>query len=202
MSYDIIEKRSFYGITIEYGIKKGSSTLVFIKTGRGGNVYGENERQSHIYEILSTFINGKFGFTVVVSTNPLNDSRENPLLSDFGLLKERFNGYNVIYVGYSAGANYGAWYGFKFDNICKMLLINPIINFNSHKTLHCIENFKGDIRFIFGKEDASMKYAFILPNKSNVSVKILENQSHNIDEENFIKTVDDFLTEHIDENIY
>lgn len=116
---------------IKYGIKFSSDTVVFLKTGKGATIYGENEEQSTLYLDLMEKIFQEFGYTVFVANNPLECDMEDPLIKDEGILKQIFpNVKEIVYVGYSSGANFGAWYGRSYE---KMLLINPILNMNFHK---------------------------------------------------------------------
>lgn len=197
MIYDELFENVFNGVRIKYGVKYGGEVVVFIKSGKGGHIEGESEGQINLYEELANLINTTFGYSVVVVNNPLEDNRNNPLEEDFIFLNERtlnkFTHYSVIYIGNSSGANYGAWYGWRIPNVKKMLLFNPIINLNFHRTKECIEKFDGQIIFAIGEYDPSFKWCEILPKKQNVNLIELFGQGHNIDREIFINIVKEFL---------
>lgn len=195
MEYNKTEEKVYNGVKIQYGIINGDSTLVFIKTGRGGNIFGENEKQCNLYVNMANSINLKYGFTVVVSDNPLHETRYNPLVDDFNFLNENFRYEKLFYVGYSSGANYGSWYGCEFFNINKMLLINPTLNYNYHKTDHSCRNFQGNIKYVLGEKDESSKWLEFIPKINNVKYIILQGQDHHIENTLFEKTVDEFLME-------
>lgn len=197
MIYDELFEKEYKDVRIKYGIKYGSEVVVFIKSGKSGHIVGEFEGQLNLYEELANQINTTFGYSVVVANNPLEDNRNNPLEEDFNFINERIlnkaANYSVIYIGSSSGANYGAWYGWQISNIEKMLLINPIINLNFHRTKECIERFNGQITFAVGEYDPSFKWCEILPKRQNVNLLKLSGQGHRIDREVFIRAVMEFL---------
>lgn len=197
MIYDELLENEYKDFCIKYGIKYGSEVVVFIKSGKDGHIEGEFEGQTNLYEELAYQINTAFGYSVVVVNNPLEENRNNPLEEDFNFLKEHYlnklANYSVIYIGNSSGANYGAWYGWQISNVKKMLLINPIINLNFHRTKECIERFDGQITFAVGEYDSSFKWREILPKRPNVKLLELPGQGHNIDRQLFIDIVIEFL---------
>ncbi len=197
MIYDELLENEYKDVRIKYGIKYGGEVVVFIKSGKGGRIEGEFEGQVNAYEELANQINTTFGYSVVVVNNPVEDNRNNPLEEDFNFLNEHYlnklTNYSVIYIGNSSGANYGAWYGWQISNVKKMLLFNPIINLNFHRTKECIERFDGQITFAVGEYDPSFKWCEILPKRQNINVLELPDQGHHIDRELFINIVMEFL---------
>ncbi len=197
MIYDELIENVYKDFRIKYGIKYGGEVVVFIKSGKGGRIEGEFDGQTNAYEELANLINTAFGYTVVVVDNPLEDNRNNPLEEDFNFINTRFlnkfSDYSVIYIGNSSGANYGAWYGWQISNAGKMLLINPIINLNFHRTKECIEKFNGQITFAVGEYDPSFKWCEILPKRPNVKLLELSGQGHKVDRNLFINVVMGFL---------
>ncbi len=197
MGYDELLENVYKDFRIKYGIKHGGEVVVFIKSGKGGHIEGEFEGRINLYEELANQINTTFGYSVVVVNNPLEDNRNNPLEEDFSFtgkhILNKLANYSVIYVGNSSGANYGAWYGWQISNVKKMLLFNPIINLNFHRTKECVERFDGQITFAVGEHDPSFKWCEILPKRQNVSVLKLPGQGHHIDSEVFINIVMEFL---------
>jgi len=197
MIYDELFENKYDDVCIKYGIKYGSEVVVFMKSGKGGHIEGEFEGQINLYEELAYQINTTFGYSVVVVNNPLEDNRNNPLEEDFNFISKyflnKFINYSVIYIGNSSGANYGAWYGWQITNNEKMLLFNPIINFNFHRTKDCVERFNGQITFAVGEYDPSFKWRELIPKRQNIKLLELPEQGHRIDRELFISIVTEFL---------
>ena len=72
--YDKIIHSQFEDIAIiDYGIIKGNGTIVFIKAGQDGSMYGYQNK----YLKIADNINKKFGYTVICSSNPFDGT--NPL---------------------------------------------------------------------------------------------------------------------------
>ena len=58
---------------IEYGIINGNNTIVLIKSGANGSLYGYNNK----YLTIASRINKEYGYTVICSSNPFDGN--NPL---------------------------------------------------------------------------------------------------------------------------
>ncbi|MCM1533658.1 MAG: hypothetical protein NC099_03285 [Corallococcus sp.] len=196
VKFDETIKREYYGRVIGYGIKRGNETVVFIKTGRGGHICGENDEQRNVYVTLADKIGRKFGYSVVVSDNPIGETRDNPLDDDMCFLTDyfkRFTDFSILYAGYSAGADYGAWYGYRYPKICHMLLVNPSLNFNLHKTKECCKRFGGTVEFAIGENDPSAQWTGLIGETSRIKIKYLRGQGHRIESALFIDTVSEFI---------
>lgn len=197
--YPVIAENDRGGTRITYGIVGGTSHIVFIKTGRGGTIFRENDDQPDVYPDLAGRIRERFGYTVIVADNPLGENRPDPLIDDMGFLNQyaeesRLRDVVADYVGFSAGADYGAWYGHLFPVIRRMLLINPIVNLNPHRMKDCCDRFSGEeISFLFGESDPSARYAFLIPTRGNVCCEKMTGQGHLPDPELFIAKVLEFL---------
>lgn len=179
-----------------YGIVLGNETVVFIKTGRGGRIFGENDEQPDLYAELANEINFQFGYSVVVADNPMGEARTNPLDDDIRFIIEYLKqsaDFSILYIGYSSGANYGAWYAHNYSEISNMLLLNPILNFNLHRTLECCERFSGIIEFAMGENDPSVQWAELISEIRDIRMKYLCGQGHRIESKLFINTVLEFL---------
>ena len=82
MNYDEVKKRKFKDIaTIEYGIVKGNSIVVFIKVGQNGSIYGFENK----YLIIAKKLNKEYGYSVIISSNPFDGN--NPLEHDMNVVK-------------------------------------------------------------------------------------------------------------------
>lgn len=142
----------------KFGILKGGKNLVFIKTGRGGTIFGYGNKYLKICNLLYE----KYGCTFVVSANPIDSLCD--LEDEIRQIGEYVGEYDEIYfVGVSNGANVGAQQCWKIDKIKNALLINGPIMINWHKTKSGAEKFKGEqIRFVYGDQDPSFQYVEIL----------------------------------------
>lgn len=98
---------------IDYGIKKGNETIVFIKAGQDGSMYGYQNK----YLKIANDINKKYGYTVICSSNPFDGN--NPLDNAMKVIEdycneEKIKNYKIYYMGHSNGALIGAWFGIKY----------------------------------------------------------------------------------------
>ena len=113
--FDIeIQSRLNDTTVIDYGIMNGNSTIVFIKPGLDGSLYGYENK----YVRMAKRINKKYGCSVICSSNPSDEM--NPLDNAFEVIEEyakKFSDYKVYYLGYSNGALIGAWYGLSLIHI-------------------------------------------------------------------------------------
>ena len=141
-----------------FGIIPGTDTCLFIKTGRGGTIYGYNGK----YLKLAQDIHLKYGYTICVSANPI-DSTCN-LTSDIQtLLAVCPNVEKIYFTGISNGALIGAQQACDISMIEKMLLINGPLMINWHKTKSGIEKAKDKrVMFVYGDKDPSYRYAELI----------------------------------------
>ncbi len=155
-------------IDARIGIVPGNETCVYIKTGKGGSIYGYEGK----YIAIAMRIYKDFGYTVCVSANPMG---EDCVLSDeIAELKNRHAGIKEIhYIGISNGALVGAQQAHQIETIKRMLLINGPLMINWHKTKAGVEKFNGkEVVFVYGEKDPSFKYYDLLGLiKSNVVKK-------------------------------
>jgi len=191
MDFDEIIELPLAGETIQYGIVNGLSTIVFIKAGANGSMYGYENK----YLRIAKSINQKYGYTVICSSNP-DYNRENPLNQAIELIanyveNNNFDDYEIFYMGHSDGASLGAKYGYLYPKIRRMLLINSPIFFNWHKIKDGMKQFTGEKAiFVYGDLDPSYKYVEMLNLISNdrVKLEIIEGADHH-----FVGMLDDFI---------
>lgn len=151
----VITKELAEGITIEYGWMEGNNTILFIKVGQNGNIYGFENK----YLRIAADMNRLFGYTVVVSSNPFNG--QNPLDQAFDIIEDYckakgFSSYDVYYMGHSNGALIGFTWGYLYPQIKKMLLINGPLMLNWHRSKAGLTQSVGqDITFVYGEKDPS-----------------------------------------------
>ena len=162
-----------------FAIVSGENTLVFIKTGRGGTVYGRDNK----YLRIAKKINDKYGYTVVISANPVEYDCDLELENDYlKKIPEIGDFINIYYIGVSNGAIIGATQGFRIKEIQKMLLINGPLMINYHKTVKGVKAFEGkQIDFVYGENDPSNMYTVLLENEKlcNCNVSIIQGADHN-----------------------
>ena len=189
-------KKEFKDIAIiEYGIVEGNNTIVFIKAGQNGSLYGYQNK----YVRMANNLNKKYGCSVICSSNPFDG--ENPLDNAMEVIEEytqKFDDYKIYYLGYSNGALIGAWYGINYPKIKRMALINGPLMYNFHKTKEGALSFKGEsINFIYGEYDQSIEYTVLLKAIENEKIKVFieKGQDHHFSksDEEFQKIPEKYL---------
>lgn len=160
-----------------FGIVCGNKSIVYIKTGKGGTVYGRDDK----YLRIAKRLNEQYGYSVVVSANPVEYDCDLQLEIDY--ISDELGAYDEMYfIGMSNGAIIGARQGFRIKGIQKMLLINGPLMINYHKTIKGIKAFGGKpIDFVYGENDPSAMYTVWLKNEkiSNYNVSIIPGADHN-----------------------
>lgn len=191
MKYDEILKKEFRDIAIiEYGIIKGNSTIVFIKAGQDGSIYGYENK----YLTIAKKLNEKYGYTVISSSNPFDGN--NPLDHDMNVVKEycvnnNIEDYKVYYMGQSNGARIGISWGYQHPEIKKLLLINSPIFINWHILKNgIIESNNQEMILVYGDKDNSYRYVELLEPLLNENKKlvIVNGADHN-----FVNMLDEFI---------
>lgn len=191
MKYDEILKKEFKDIAIiEYGIIKGNSTIVFIKAGQDGSIYGYENK----YLTIAKKLNEKYGYTVISSSNPFDVN--NPLDHDMNVVKEycvnnNIEDYKVYYMGQSNGARIGISWGYQHPEIKKLLLINSPIFINWHILKNgIIESNNQEMILVYGDKDNSYRYVELIEPLLNENKKlvIVNGADHN-----FVNMLDEFI---------
>jgi len=192
MNYDVVINREFKDIAIiEYGIIKGNSTIVFIKVGQDGSIYGYDNKYLKIAKKLKE----KYGYSVITSSNPFDGN--NPLDHDMSIIKEYakendFVDYQVYYMGHSNGARIGISWGYKYPEIKRMLLINSPIFINWHILKDGIKESKNqEMILVYGTKDNSYRYVELIKPLLNDNKKlvIINEADHD-----FTNMLDDFIS--------
>lgn len=175
-----MEKRDFTQIFTDgdtkVGYIPGSETVLFIKTGQGGTIYGQENR----YLNLAIHVNEKYGCSVFVSQT--SDDSAEAYLRDMAVLDGIFvnKSYQICYLGVSKGGLIGIWHGVNNEKIKRIAAINAplMINFHS-KTLPAIKRIGKDrLTMIYGSLDPSYKYTPFVEKWANLA--ILEGADHNL----------------------
>lgn len=191
MNFDEVRKRKFNDIaTIEYGIVKGNSKVVFIKVGQNGSIYGYENK----YLIIAKKLNKEYGYSVIIASNPFDGN--NPLGHDMNLVKEycienNIKDYQVYYMGQSNGARIGMSWGYQYPKIKRMLLINSPIFINWHVLKNGIIKSKNqEMLVVYGDRDDSYKYIGLIEPllDNNKKLIIINGADHN-----FVNMLDEFI---------
>ena len=163
----------------KYGIIFGANVLVYIKTGNGGNILGYENK----YQKIANKIYDELGYAVLVAANPVEEQCD--LQREIGNVFDTFGIYNtfdnIIYIGFSDGANIGAQQGYLIPEIKRMLLINGPLMINFHKTKRGIVAYENEkIEMVYGTQDPSYKYVELLDSIDSkvLLVNTLENIDH------------------------
>lgn len=181
MKYDKVFTKEFKDIAaIEYGAIKGNNTVVFIKVGQDGSIYGYEDK----YLKIATNLNNKYGYTVIVASNPFDGT--NPLDHDMNVVKnyckqENIKRYKVYYMGHSNGARIGLYWGYTQPKIKKMLLINSPLMMNLHNIKDGLKQCDDKkIYLVYGKNDPSYVYTTLLDRilNDNVTLDIINRADH------------------------
>lgn len=185
-----------YEVNNRFGIMTGEKRIVYIKTGRGGTIYGYHNK----YVDIAQDINSEYGYAVVVSANPIEEEcdLENEMNSILSACSEVED---ILYIGYSNGAAIGAQQGYKISLVKNMLLINGPLMVNWPKTKAGIEKFKGlYVQFVYGSEDPSAQYAQMISfiDSQVCSLEITEGADHRFSgrEQDFKRLIIDFVGNH------
>lgn len=193
--FDLELKKELKDVAIiDYGIIKGNSTIVFIKAGQDGSLYGYKNK----YIRMAKRINKKYGCSVICSSNPFDGS--NPLDNAFEVIDEYakiFDKYKVYYLGFSNGALIGAWFGTRYEKIKRMCLVNGPLMYNWHNTKECSLKYAGErISYVYGEMDQSAKYLPLLEAITNDKIKlytVYEDHHFSYDDEDFQTLPDKYL---------
>ena len=196
LKFDKIVKSNLEDITtIEYGIIEGNNTIVFIKSGQNGSIYGYNNK----YIKMAKRLNKKYKCTVICSSNPFDGN--NPLDNAFTVIEKytsKFEDYKVYYLGFSNGALIGAYFGINYPKIKRMLLVNMPLIYDINLIKNNLNNFNNEkVTIVYGSLDYSINLLENIKDiKSNrVDIKVILNEDHYFskDEEDFYYLPEKYL---------
>lgn len=160
----------------QFGIFYGTKTLVFIKTGRGGSIYGYRNK----YVRLADRIFRETGCSVVVSANP--EESDCILSEELDYVRELIPAYDrVLFIGVSNGALIGAQQGYICPEISDMMLINGPLQINWPKTRRGLDSFSGNrVLMLYGEKDPSYRFIGLLDciKSENVIYTVMRGADH------------------------
>ena len=153
---------------LTYGTILGNETIVFIKPGLGGSIYGYENKYLRISEKL----NETFNCTVIVSPNEkkVDFDTEMDFIKDYAT-QNNLGEYQIYYFGHSNGALIGMCEAYKYAEIKRLLLINSPLCMNPHKIIEGIKMFNGEkMIMLFGDKDPSFHFVKQFSELSNGKV--------------------------------
>ena len=171
---------------IDYGIIHGNNTIVFIKVGFRGSIYG----YKHKYIRIAKNLHEQYGCTVIVSSNPngYTDYFEGEMKSIKAYAYyHHFENYQVYFMGHSAGAIIGLMHAYKYPVIKKVLLINPPLKFMKQEAINNlikegITNYdKGIINVVLGSKDYSVREtkSIVAEHQLRLKLNVIKGADHN-----------------------
>lgn len=128
--------------------------------GQNSGIYG----YENCYLKLSKKLNKENGAAVIITSNPFQmDDPISDLMYVINKYAERFNEYQLFYIGFSKGANIGAQFATLENKFSRLVLINGPLMINYHKTKNGLQQFKGEkISFVYVCLDPSYKYVELI----------------------------------------
>ena len=138
----------------QFGIMKGSRNIVFIKVGKGEDIYGEGNKYLNACAEYQPFC----GCTFVVSANQSGNDYD--LKEEFEQLDQYVDDYDeIFYVGFHNGALIGAQQCWKVEKIKNAVLYSCPLMTDLKKTKDGIERFQGEyMRFVHWEHEPSFEY--------------------------------------------
>ena len=162
--------------TIHMGVVKGERGLLFVKTGQGSTIYG----QEHKYLELALWAREVYGLSVLVSATDL-DKRE-IFEAEMAMVEEVLPDREgpIYFLGVSKGGLITCWYGVDQPRIKRILTVNAPLMINFHnRTLPALRKLAEDqLVMVYGTLDPSYKYLPFLQGRARVQV--LEGADHNL----------------------
>ena len=158
MNYD----ETLHNNGIDYGIVAGNNKIVFIKTGRGGNYLGDENK----YLIMARRLFEKYGCSVIVSSNPhdgVNHNREDKQMIKEYMAANHACLSELFFFGHSNGGVKGLELANENIVFKKMILVNMPLMINFHKIKRYIFSIpQTQILAIYGEHDPSFPYMPLL----------------------------------------
>lgn len=152
----------------------GESALLVL-TGLGGSLSGYGEK----YVKIARRAVEEYGFTtsVAVVTEEVWSDKEDAFDEIFSCACSAAS--KVYIMGVSAGASLALWYAHKYQNVAKVLCINPVMNVNLPLTVKGMKEFQGEKLYIVsGDCDPSFVWVKMIKSTDKVEVRILQNVDH------------------------
>ncbi len=162
--------------SLHIGCFIGSNKVLFIKTGQGGSIYGNDNK----YLGFAIWVRETLGFSVFVSATTIDTA--DSFLADMRAVEECLGSddFEMYYVGVSKGGLIGIWHGCNEPRIRRMLSINAPLMINYHgKTLPGVKKLGREaLTLIYGSLDPSYPYVPFV--EKHAHVEIIRGADHNL----------------------
>lgn len=156
------------------GYIKGSSKVLFIKGGQGGELCGYDNRYLRLAHAMHTV----YGCSVFVSETRV-DTRES-YEQDMRVVAECFGNapYEIYYMGISKGGLIGCWYAPQNPHIRSVVAVNAPLMINFYqRTLPALKYLGRErVMMIFGSLDPSFPLVGFAARHANV--RVIEGVDH------------------------
>ena len=179
--FDKIVSKPLSGMYIDFGVLKGNSDIVVIKTGYGGTANGYNDK----YLEIANSIRDKYGYTVISISNPstIRNFRKKQMqmlvdVIDDYIHEMNFESFSVRYIGVSNGAVSGIQYGEMLRGLRSMLCISTPLAFFLKVINENIENVKVMLSMVFPSLDKNYYKYFKKLKQCNAVISVIEGQDH------------------------
>lgn len=151
-----------------------SDKAVLIMTGIGGS---ENGYENKYFEI-ARILNEKYDASVFIFATPREAWQKGENLVDEAISevdramsKRSTVGYDLYCFGTSAGASFLGSFTYKYPQVKKLILVNPVMQINYNKLLRGLDDSRAEVNVVFGEDDPSRKFVGLLDLLKNKSVK-------------------------------
>lgn len=152
----------------------GESALLVL-TGLGGSLSGYGEKYIKIAQRASR----EYGFTTSVAAVTEDVWADKERAFDEIFVRACSTASKVYIMGVSAGASLALWYAYKYQNVAKVLCVNPVLNVNLPLTVKGMKEFEGEKLYIVsGDCDPSFVWVKMIKSAQKTEVRILENVDH------------------------
>ena len=164
---------------IDYAFVHGDHRIVFIKTGLGGDCFGNADQYLHMAHMLHR----KQGCSVIVAANPNDGKRHVPadrqVIEQY--MAQREISTPALYLfGNSNGCIKGLALATEIPFV-RMVLVNMPLMIDFHKTKRCISAImQTEIIAVYGDRDPSAPYIPFLDGRfENLQVRTIAGADHN-----------------------
>lgn len=173
MSYDKIITKCIDGEEISYGIVFGNESVVFIKTGADGSIYGYKDK----YPRMARRIHERMGATVICSSNPYIEN-ELHVAADKELIESIVTemnclSYEVSFFGTSDGAYHNLFLAKAIPETVKIVCVNTsTYSFDVLRELLCELSDVSKV-LVYGNKDNEYDYAPVLKKQNIDNLEVI-----------------------------
>jgi hypothetical protein len=163
------------GTPLEYGLIAGSGAVAFIKSGKGGDHRGHDDKHLR----MARRIHVRYGYTVICSPNPVEQATytaDKAVLDDY-IARYGAGETEVCLIGNSNGAYQNLLLAGMIPPPRKMIGINMPLMLNFHKSTAMLQSLgETEKIMVYGDKDPSFRYLPMLEFKSIERLRVLRLQ--------------------------